>query len=265
MGPGGGCPPPLRMASWSGGSVIWRCPRGPAAGRARGRRHRGHQRAGLVSRLAAGVPGAAPRGHGAGFSRCSRFGLRAGVRGCMLQHECPLARAARCRGGWVHDRDDREGLPAVLLCLDAGAVAADLAAGTLACPSCPAGAGPVGVRPGTAGPAARRAHHAAAAPAGALPLLPPHPDLAAGLVRAAPRGRHRGHRRCGGPGNGRGRSPAHRRGARRPGRHRARLAAPPARPRGAAPPARHRRAELAGLLPARVRRGSPPGRRWATR
>ena len=37
------------------------------------------------------------------------------------------------------DRDDREDLPAVLLCLDAGAVAADLAAGTLACPSCPAG------------------------------------------------------------------------------------------------------------------------------
>ena len=37
------------------------------------------------------------------------------------------------------DRDDREDLPAVLLCLDAGAVAADLAAGTLACPSCQAG------------------------------------------------------------------------------------------------------------------------------
>jgi transposase-like protein len=57
----------------------------------------------------------------------------------MLQHECPLARAARCRGGWVHDRDDREDLPAVLLCLDASAAAADLAAGELACPSCPAG------------------------------------------------------------------------------------------------------------------------------
>jgi hypothetical protein len=42
-------------------------------------------------------------------------------------------------GGWVHDRDDREDLPAVLLCLDADAVAANLAAGTLACPSCPAG------------------------------------------------------------------------------------------------------------------------------
>jgi len=62
-----------------------------------------------------------------------------GARGCMLQHECPLARPARCRGGWVHDRDDREDLPAVLLCLDASAVAADLAAGTLACPSCQAG------------------------------------------------------------------------------------------------------------------------------
>ena len=57
----------------------------------------------------------------------------------MLQHECPLARAGRCRGGWVHDRDDREDLPAVLLCLDVGAVAADLAAGTLACPSCGTG------------------------------------------------------------------------------------------------------------------------------
>ena len=42
----------------------------------------------------------------------------------------------------MHDRDDREDLPAVLLCLDAGAVAAvaaDLAAGTLACPSCGSG------------------------------------------------------------------------------------------------------------------------------
>ena len=36
-------------------------------------------------------------------------------------------------------------------------------------------AGPVGVRPGTGGPAARRAGHAAAAAAGALPVLPPDP------------------------------------------------------------------------------------------
>lgn len=57
----------------------------------------------------------------------------------MLQHEPPLARSVRRRGGWVHDRDDREDLPAVLLCLDAGAAAVDLAAGELACPSCPAG------------------------------------------------------------------------------------------------------------------------------
>jgi transposase-like protein len=92
-----------------------------------------------VSGLAAGVPGAVPGGHGAGSRRSSRFGLRAGARGCMLQHECPLARQTRCRGGWARDRDDREDLPAVLLCLDAGAVAADLAAGTLACPSCEAG------------------------------------------------------------------------------------------------------------------------------
>jgi hypothetical protein len=34
-------------------------------------------------------------------------------------------------------------------------------------------AGPVGVRPGTGGPAARRPYHAAAAAAGALPVLPP--------------------------------------------------------------------------------------------
>ena len=64
-------------------------------------------------------------------------------------------------------------------------------------------AGPVGIRPGTGGPAARRAHHAAAAAAGALPVLPPDPHPAACLVRAAPRGRHRGHRRRGGPGDGR--------------------------------------------------------------
>ncbi len=57
----------------------------------------------------------------------------------MLQHECPLARAAGAGEAGVHDRDDREDLPAVLLCLDADAVAADLAAGTLACPSCQAG------------------------------------------------------------------------------------------------------------------------------
>jgi len=57
----------------------------------------------------------------------------------MLQHECPLARAAGAGEAGVHDRDDREDLPAVLLCLDAGAVAADLAAGTLACPSCGSG------------------------------------------------------------------------------------------------------------------------------
>ena len=92
-----------------------------------------------MSRLAAGVPGAVPGGHGAGLRRSSRFGLRAGARGCMLQHECPLARAAGAGEAGVHDRDDREDLPAVLLCLDAGAVAADLAAGTLACPSCQAG------------------------------------------------------------------------------------------------------------------------------
>ena len=41
--------------------------------------------------------------------------------------------------------------------------------------------------------------HTAAAAAGALPVLPPHPRLAAVLVRAAPRGRHRGHLRRGGP------------------------------------------------------------------
>ena len=75
---------------------------------------------------------------------------------------------------------------------------------------------------------------------------------AAVLVRAAPRGRHRGHRRRGGPGHGRARPPAHRRGARRPGRHRARLAAPPARPCRAAARARHRRAERSRLLPARA-------------
>ena len=67
------------------------------AGRARGRRHRGDGRAGLVSRLAAGVPGAVPRGHGAGLRWRWRFGLRAGQRGCMLQHDCPLTRASRCR------------------------------------------------------------------------------------------------------------------------------------------------------------------------
>lgn len=39
----------------------------------------------------------------------------------------------------MHDRDDREDLPAVLLCLDADARAADLAAGELACLSCPDG------------------------------------------------------------------------------------------------------------------------------
>ena len=65
----------------------------PAAGRARGLRYRGDGRAGLVSRLAAGLSGAVPRGHGAGLRRCWRFGLRAGRRGCMLQHERPLARA----------------------------------------------------------------------------------------------------------------------------------------------------------------------------
>ena len=62
----------------------------------------------------------------------------------MLQHERPLARAAGAGEAGVHDRDDREDLPAVLLCLDAGAVAADLAAGTLACPSCQAGLAPWG-------------------------------------------------------------------------------------------------------------------------
>ena len=92
-----------------------------------------------MSRLAAGLSGTVPRGHGAGLRQSWRFGLRAGRQGCMLQHECPLARAGRRRGGWVHDRDDREDLPAVLLCLDADAVAADLAAGTLACPSCGTG------------------------------------------------------------------------------------------------------------------------------
>lgn len=56
----------------------------------------------------------------------------------MLQHECP-GPGGRCRGGWVHDRDDRKDLPAVLLCLDAGAAAVDLAAGELACPSCGTG------------------------------------------------------------------------------------------------------------------------------
>ena len=50
----------------------------------------------------------------------------------------------------------------------------------------PGRAGPVGVRPGTAGPAAQRAHHLAAAAAGALPVLPPHPHHPAVLVRAAP-------------------------------------------------------------------------------
>jgi len=44
---------------------------------------------GLVSRLAAGLPGAVPRGHGAGLRQSSRYGLRAGRRGCMLQHERP--------------------------------------------------------------------------------------------------------------------------------------------------------------------------------
>ena len=72
------CPAPLRMALWSGGSVIWRCPRGPAAGRARGRRHRGHERAGLVSRLAAGRAG-----RGAAWSWCrfaAEFAIRAAGR-----------------------------------------------------------------------------------------------------------------------------------------------------------------------------------------
>ena len=59
----------------------------------------------------------------------------------MLQHECPLGRAARPRGRWVHDRRDRdwEGPAAVLLCLDAAGTARDLAAGALACPSCGTG------------------------------------------------------------------------------------------------------------------------------
>ena len=241
-----------RMALWSGGSVTWRCPRGPAAGRARGRRHRGHERAGRGSRLAAGMPGPVPRGHGAGSRRSSRFGLRAGRRGCMLQHECPLARQTRCRGGWVGDRDDREDLPAVLLCLDAGAVAADLAAGTLACPSCPAGRlarwgygreRPVRLRGGrTTRLRPRRARCRSCGRS--------HP--AAVLVRAAPRVRHRGHRRRCGPGDGRGLAtrPSPSRSAFRPPPCAAGCAA--AWPRGAAPPARHRRAERAGLLPARA-------------
>ena len=51
-------------------------------------------------------------------------------------------------------------------------------------------AGPVGIRPGTGRPAARRPHRAASAAAGALPVLPPDPHPAAVLVRAAPRGWH---------------------------------------------------------------------------
>ena len=44
-------------------------------------------------------------------------------------------------------------------------------------PVVPGPAGPVGIRPGTGGPAARRPHHAAAAAAGALPVLPPDPRV----------------------------------------------------------------------------------------
>ena len=65
-------------------------------------------------------------------------GCWAGRGGACCNTSVPW-RAGRCRGSWIHDRDDREDLPAMLLCLDAGAVAADLAAGTLAYPSCQAG------------------------------------------------------------------------------------------------------------------------------
>jgi len=43
-------------------------------------------------------------------------------------------------------------------------------------------AGPVGVRPGTCGPAAWRPHHAAAAAAGAVPVLPRVPQAADAAV-----------------------------------------------------------------------------------
>jgi transposase-like protein len=66
--------------------------------------------------------------------------MRGARRGCMLQHECPLARPCQSgESGIMTDQSDREVLPAVLLCLDADAAAAELAAGTLACPSCQAG------------------------------------------------------------------------------------------------------------------------------
>jgi hypothetical protein len=112
----------------------------------------------------------------------------------MLQHDCPLGRAARPRGRWVHDRRDRdrEEPAAVLLCLDAAGTARDLAAWALACPSCGTGR----LAPWGHGAErvirAQRPDRAAAPGPGAVPVLPPHPRPAPGLVRAPPRGRHRG-------------------------------------------------------------------------
>ena len=98
----------------------------------------------------------------------------------------------------------------MLLCLDADAVAAGLAAGKLACPSCGTGRlaawgygreRTIRLRDGRAAPL--RPRRARSGPR-------PHARAAAGVVRAAPRGRHRGHGHRRGPSDSRARPPGRR-------------------------------------------------------
>ncbi len=63
-------------------------------------------------------------------------GCRAGAGRACCNTSPPLGQAARQRACWPDDRKERA---LVLLCLDAAVAARDLAAGTLACPSCGAG------------------------------------------------------------------------------------------------------------------------------